>query len=236
LAFWQGDGAEARRIFTENMERAQKLGDQAESAYSLHKLANVTFEEGNVEQALVLNKRSIALSRDINAFWVLAMAQLALGYQEHTIGNLPRAEELYQESLRHCRQLGEKWGIALILANLGMIFYSKGDMPAAKRTLLESLELAHELGDKTGTIAVLAGIAKVLQEEGEQITSARLQGMITAKRSESVMYLGPVEQAMFDSAADALKESMGKQVYHTEFENGLTLTLEDALKLVSGQS
>jgi len=82
----------------------------------------------------------------------------------------------------------------------------------------------------------LASIAKVLQEEGQQITSALLQGMITAKGSELVMYLGPVEQAMLDSATNALKESMGEQAYQTEFETGLTLTLEDALKLVSGQN
>lgn len=235
LAFWQGDVAEAGRIFTENMERAQKLGDQVEIAYSLHKLANITRENGDVKQSLAMNMKSIALCRDINAFWVMAMAQIALGYTEHSLGNLPRAEELYQESLRHCRQLGEKWGMALILANLGMISYSKGDMPAAKRMFLESLDLTHELGDINGTIAVLAGIVKVFQEEGEQITSARLQGMITAKWSESVMFLGSVEQAMLDSAADALKESMGEQAYQTEFETGLTLTLEDALKLVSGQ-
>ncbi len=235
LAFWQGDVAEARRIYTENMERAQNLGDQTGIAYTLHNLANVTFEEGDAEEAMALNKRSISLSRDIDAFWVLAMAQLALGYQEHAIGNLPRAEELYQESLRHCRQLGEKWGMALILTNLGMIFHSNGDMPAAKRMFLESLDLAHELGDINGTITVLACIVKVFQEEGEQITSARLQGMITAKGSELAMYLGPVEQAMLESAANALKDSMGKQAYHTEFETGLTLALEDALKLVSGQ-
>lgn len=236
LAFWQGDVAEAGRIFTENMERAHKLGDQVEIAYSLHKLANITREEGDVKQSVAMNMKSIAISRDINAFWVMAMAQIALGYTEHSLGNLPRAEELYQESLRHCRQLGEKWGMSLILANLGMISHSKGDIPAAKRMFLESLELAHELGDTNGTIAVLAGIVKVFQEEGEQITSARLQGMITAKKSELVMFLGAVEQAMLESAASALKESIGEQAYHTEFENGLTLTLEDALKLISEQN
>jgi len=236
LAQWQQDVGEARRIFTENMERAQKLGDQSSIAYHLHKFGTIAYLEGNFEQGIALNKKSIALSREVDAIWVMAMAQISLGYQEHIFGNLSQAEELYQESLRHCRLLGEKWGIALILGNLGMIFYSKGDLPAAKRTFLEGLDLMHELGNIDGTISTLTGIVSVFQEEGEQISSTRLQGIIVAKEMELAISLQGVERDMFDSATAALKESMGEEAYNTQFEYGMTLSLDDALKIVSGQN
>ena len=232
FAVWQQDMTVAQRIINHNLERARALNDQSEAAFNLHQLGNVAFLAGDMEKADELQKTSIVLSREIDATWVMAMAQVALGYQEQVLGNLPRSEELYMESLNHCRQLGEKWGMEIILGNLAMIFYSKGDKLAAKRTFMESLDLAMELGNTHGTLSILAGITKVIQETGELIASARLQGMIAVKGKELALPLERVEQDMYDSAANALKESMGEQAYQTEFEIGMMLTLEDALDLV----
>jgi hypothetical protein len=46
--------------------------------------------------------------------------------------------------------------------------------------------------------------------------------------------LMPMEKGMFDATAKALKETMGAQTYQMEFETGMTLSLDDAVSLVSG--
>ena len=234
LTFWQHDVMEARRIYTQNLEREQAVGDQWGIAFSLHMLANIAHLEGDVEKVRELHEQSMALSRKIEATWVLALAQFSLGYFEHVQGNQILAEELYEESLSHCRHLGEKWGIGMALENLGYLMCSKGDFPAAKKIFQEALDLTMELGDKDGMIMDLAGLAVVFQNEGKHITCARLQGLVVAKAQEYGISLEIVEQESFDKTASALKESMGAQAYQKELEIGMTLTLEEAVSLVSG--
>ena len=236
LARWQKDTTEARRIFTENLQREEALGDQWGIAFSFHLLGNVAEIEEAYEKARELHTKSIVLSNEIKATWVLAMAQIGLGYLEHTQGNLHLAEELYEESLRNCRDLGEKWGMELILVNLGFMSYSRGDFLAAREILMEGLDLARELGDKDGMVVSITGLACIYQGEGRHVTSARLQGFILTKGKELGTSLYPVEQQAFDATAKALKQSMGEQVYQDEFETGITLTLDEAVKLISEQN
>jgi len=236
LAFWQGDAVETIRIFTQNLERERALGDQWGIAFSLHELANVAGLEGDVEKERKLQKESIAISRKIEATWVLAMAQIALGYLELRQGNLALAEGLFEESLDYCRRTGEKWGMELILNNLGLLSYSREDFLTAKRNFLESLELARELGDEDGMTTSITGLARIYQGEGRHIASARLQGFTLAKGQEIGTPLQTLEQETYDATAKALKESMGEQAYQNEFETGTTLTLNEALKLISEQN
>jgi predicted ATPase/class 3 adenylate cyclase len=236
MAFAQEDVVETRRIFTQNLEREQALGDQWGVAFSLHMLANTHDVEGDVEKVRELHTKSIALSRESDATWVLALAQFSLGYSEQAQGNLALAEELYKESLNHSRRLGEKWAMHMVLSNLGYLMCSKGDLLAAKRIFLEALDLSKELGNKDGMSTVLIGIAGVLETEGEYIASAKLQGAaISIEREIGFgLSMNPVEQEFFDSTAKALKESMGEEVYQAEFETGMALTLDEAVSLVSG--
>ena len=158
-----------------------------------------------------LHKKSIALSREIDATWVLALAQFSLGDLEHIQGNLSLAETLSADALKHFEQLGDGWGMALVLSNLGNMMYSRGDFFAAKNIFLEALRLNIDLGQKDGITIALNGLAGVLCHEGEVILSARLQGLLVTIQKEIgisfSLYL--VEQGIFDSTAIVLKESMG---------------------------
>jgi tetratricopeptide (TPR) repeat protein len=238
MAFWQQDMVEARRIYTQSLGREQALGDQWGITFSMHMLANIDYMEGDVEKARELHKKSIAISREINAIWVLALAQFSLGDMEFAQGNLALAEELSNEGLAHFRDVGEKFGMGLVLSNLGYMMCSRGDFSAAKKTFLEALNLTRELGNKDGMTMVLNGLAGVFRNEEEHITSARLQGVVVAIMREIGTTLSPLpmEKEMFDSTAKALKESMGAQAYQTEFETGMTLTLDKAVSLVSGRN
>jgi predicted ATPase/class 3 adenylate cyclase len=236
MAFAQEDVVETRRIFTQNLEREQALGDQWGIAFSLHMLANVASVEGDVKTARELHTKTIGICHEINALWVMALSQFSLGDVEHNQGNFALAEELSNEALKHFRQLGEKWGIEMVLSNLGYLMCSKGDLLAAKRIFLEALDLSKELGNKDGMSTVLIGIAGVLETEGEYIASAKLQGAVISIEREIGFghSMIPVEQEFFDSTAKALKESMGEEVYQAEFETGMALTLDEAVSLVSG--
>ena len=235
LTFWQQDMAETRRIYTQNLEREQELGDQWGIAFSLHMLANVALAEGNTKEVRELHHKSIALSRKINAIWVLALAQFSLGYFELLEGHLAIAEELCTESLKHFRSLGEKFGMGQVLSNLGYVMCSKGDFVSAKNIFLEALTLSKEMGDRFGMIGILTGLAGVFQSEGKLVTSARVQGAIVRIEREiaATPLLFPIEHNMFDSTSKVLQESMGTQAYQLELEKGMTFTLDDVLHFVS---
>jgi predicted ATPase/class 3 adenylate cyclase len=236
MAFWQQDMVESRRIYFQNLENEQALGDQWGAAFSLHMLANTYFVE-DIEKARELHKKSIALSREIDATWVLALAQFSLGELEHIQGNLSLAETLSTDALKHFEQLGDGWGMALVLSNLGNIMYSRGDYYAAKNIFLEALHLNIDLGQKDGITIALNGLAGILCHEGEVILSARLQGLSVSIQNEIgiTFSLYPVEQGIFNSTAIVLKESMGAQAYQKEFETGMALTLDEAVNLMFGK-
>ena len=238
MAFWQQDMVASHRIYTQNLKREQALEDQWGIAFSLHMLANIANLEGDVEKSRELHKKSITLSREIDAIWVMALAQYSLGDVEHFQGNLALAEELSQESLNHFRFLGEKFGMGLVLSNLGYIMCSRGNYSSAKKIFLEALDLSRELGNKDGIAIVINGLAGVFQNEKGYITSARLQGVVVSMEKEIgiMLSLYPVEQEMFDSTTRALKESLGAEAYQMEFETGMTLTLDEAVSLVSGRN
>jgi predicted ATPase/class 3 adenylate cyclase len=235
LTFWQQNLAAARRIYTQNLEREEELGDKWGIAFSLHMLANIAIAEGNVKDGRELHNKSIALSREINAVWVLALAQFSLGYCELLEGHLAIAEELCSESLKHFRSLGEKFGMGQVLSNLGFVMCTKGDFVSAKTIFLEALNLSMEMGDRFGVIGILTGLAGVLQNEGKRVTSTRLQGAIVRIEREiaTTQLLFPIEHEMFESTAKVLQESMGAEAYQRELETGMSLNLDEVLRLVS---
>jgi hypothetical protein len=176
----------------------------------------------------------MTISREINAIWVLALSQFSLGDIESGRGNRMLAEELSYDGLENFRQLGDKFFMARILSNLGYIIWEKGDFLAAKNTFLEALDLMKELGDKDGMTAVLNGLAGVFQKEENLFLSARLQGAVisvTEKELGSSISVLLMEGKMFDATAMALKQAMGEQAYQKEFETGMTLPLEEAVRL-----
>jgi predicted ATPase/class 3 adenylate cyclase len=236
MAFWQTDIAASRRMYMQSLEREQAFGDRWGFAFSLHMLANIEILEGDVEKSRELHKESMALSREINAIWVLALSQFSLGDIEYSQGNIAFAEELSYEALKNFRQLGEIFFMGRVMSNLGYILGAKGDFPGARKIFMEALELLYELRDKEGMSLVMNGLAGIFQHEGKPITSARLQGTFVSKMEEigASLLLMPMENAMFDLTARALKETMGDDVYQMELERGMTLTLEEAMQLVSG--
>jgi predicted ATPase len=236
MAFWQMDMIESRKLYTQSLELEQALGDQWGIAFSLHMLANVAAREGDVKTARELHTKSIRICREINALWVMALSQFSLGDIEHNQGNFALAEELSNEALKHFRQLGEKFFMEGALSNLGYIMCAKGDFFSAKKIFLEALDLTRELGDKNGMIWVLNGLAGVSQNSQEYAISAQLQGAVVAIVREIGTTLAPysMENGMFESTSKALKESMGTQAYEKEFETGMSLTLDEALSLISG--
>jgi hypothetical protein len=44
-----------------------------------------------------------------------------------------------------------------------------------------------------------------------------------------------MEGNMFDRTASALRDSLGEQVYQTEFETGMVLRLDEAMRLATGE-
>jgi hypothetical protein len=139
--------------------------------------------------------------------------------------------------LKNFRHLGEKFFMERVLSNLGYIMCAKDDFLAAKKIFLEALQLMSELGDKDGMTMVLNGLAGVFQNEKAYIMSIRLQGAVISMIEREIggtLSLLPMEKGMFDATAKALKESLGADAYQMEFENGMALSLDEAVSLVSG--
>ena len=111
-----GDAATIRQRLQQGQALITKVGDTFWSALSSVAATEVALSEGETARAFSLIKESLAIFREMDSRWYLALTLHNLGRVEAQQGELTAARSSYQESLALCRQLGEKW---IIPFNLG---------------------------------------------------------------------------------------------------------------------
>src|SRR5262249_29377642 len=90
--------------------------------------ALVALSEGETARAFSLAKESLAIFREMDSRWYLALTLHCLGRVEAQQGDLPAARSSYQESLTLCRQMGEKLILPSNLEQLASIPATQGEL------------------------------------------------------------------------------------------------------------
>ena len=166
--FWyiRGHLREGRRWLEETLAAT---GDERsrERAEALYAASGLAFSQGEFDQAQVLLRESLALSRELEYGWGAAVALNSLARIALERGERERAEVLFGESLSLHREMGNTRDIAIVLANLGEVAQGQGEYLRARELYEESLALRREIGDIRGVAVELANLGSVAHELGE---------------------------------------------------------------------
>jgi predicted ATPase len=212
LAHDQGDNAEAIPLLETSLAIAKEAGATAVVALAATHLILVQ-PRLDLGTALVAGEESVALAREAEDDYVLAIALNNLGEAMRAFGEQERATAYHEESLALRRRTGQASTIALSLSNLAEMALLDGDADKAAAMFAEAAKLAGAIGDKRHTCFALGGLAWVayLDEKWEEAETHARESLRLAREIgieygilEEIVCLAGIAAATGDAARAAV--------------------------------
>ncbi|MFN8443724.1 MAG: tetratricopeptide repeat protein [Caldilineaceae bacterium] len=172
--FWQISGYyhEAYRWLAALLGRTNKR--TTVRAKALHAAGHCIGIEGNYEMAQRYLEESLAIGRELNDPFCIALALHGLGNRALDQGDYETACVRFEESLHIRRATGDRAGMAASLNNLGIAAYEQGNYTASRQLHEESLALKRELGDQQGIASSLNNLGNLATNRGDFKTAHQL--------------------------------------------------------------
>lgn len=128
----------------------------------------LAYLHGDLKNASVLCEKSLALARQLEHRWMMAVCLYVLSEQErHLGGACERAFELATEGLALARAEGDPWLTACMLTSVGSHALARGQYAQALAFFTEGLRLAEQVGDQWIASALLEGLGNVAYLQGD---------------------------------------------------------------------
>jgi LuxR family maltose regulon positive regulatory protein len=116
-------------------------------AHVLTELANTLQTSGETAESYILQRRALALWRELGYPGPIAIALNNLAYDQHMMGQLEEAEASYTEAMEWSRKSGDKHSQMLIFTGLGDLCKDRGGYSKAAGYYASADNLAEESGD-----------------------------------------------------------------------------------------
>jgi predicted ATPase/DNA-binding SARP family transcriptional activator/DNA-binding CsgD family transcriptional regulator len=165
--FWymRGYVSEGRRWLEAALAR-----EDAPSAVRVRALARVgtmTWQQGDLERAIVLSKEGLALARELGDKASAGAALFNLGAAVMQQGEPERAAAFYEESLPLLREVEAKRVLGWSLLGLGFVGLLRQDYVRAKVLEEEALAISHEAGDVLNIALMLVHLGFIALLQGQ---------------------------------------------------------------------
>jgi eukaryotic-like serine/threonine-protein kinase len=161
------DHALARAIFSRVLEMAREIGDQRSVARALLDLANVAYDDGELQKAKGTYEKAFAVYREINDRPGMAGLLLNIGLTLDELGDYHSAEAELQQSLAIATESKLNFDITDAYNTLGTVFYHEGKLSESLRAYNYSLNAARAIEFKGGIVDNLAEIGRIMRAQGE---------------------------------------------------------------------
>jgi predicted ATPase/class 3 adenylate cyclase len=149
-------------------------GPPAARAKAIFGASVLAFRQGDYRRAEELCGQSLALYRERENKFGIALSLNVLAFLNRNRGDHARAISLLEESLTLCRESNQQWALAETLFILAVTVRRQGDYERAKALLEESLTLWRQTGDKAGLARSLASLGVVARLQGDFVRARAL--------------------------------------------------------------
>lgn len=167
--FW-----ETREYLSEGRERLTRLLKLPAAAARTQERSKALFaagvlagEQGDYAATRALIEESLAIARELQDRWGVAVALNALAVFARDRGDVPASRSLFEESLVIWRALGDASAVARALSNLANAVKTQGDHALAASLYGQALSIFRELGDRDGVGWTINYQGDVAREQGE---------------------------------------------------------------------
>jgi eukaryotic-like serine/threonine-protein kinase len=158
---------EARQIYSD-------LGDRSGLARTLHSMAEIPIDQGDLVAAGKLYEQAFSLAREIGNQQAIGRELIGLGVVAKSQGDYVRALEFYGDSLQYNQKAGNKNGMIAAIGNTANILVAQGKLSEAFAQYKNALGLAEEVGDKSSVALASENMGQVLAEEGDLTGALRV--------------------------------------------------------------
>jgi tetratricopeptide (TPR) repeat protein len=146
-------------------------------------------------------------------------------------GKLDEAAARFEESLPIFRELANSDSIAATLSGLGTVQQKMGNLQEAHGLLGEALEIRHSLWNVNGIANELEHLARVDASLERSQLAATLFGAAAGIRHEHDIADSPFTREANAKATDELRERMGAAAFSAAWEQGVSLSVDEAVEL-----
>lgn len=184
-----GNWEEARDLFHEALDFADKLGDRLAQARCQTAMGELFRKKGSYAEGLTWSEQAregFESAGDQAGVGQVLHIQGSLAAQK---GDYETAKSLYQQSLEIRRELDDKPNIASLLSNLGIVARFQGDYPKARSLHEQGLAIRRGLGDRWAIAVSLNNMGNVALDMGElEGARAYLEEAVKLQREVGAKY------------------------------------------------
>ena len=189
-SFWyqHGHAAEGRRWLQRAMGPASAASGEP-LARVAHGLGMMLTQQGELEAALPLFERSLAIWRQLGDPDQQAKELNSLGITHGDAGHLDTARSMLEESIAISREIGRDLRLATALTNLGIMETNAGNLDRATQVLTEALALDRKQGDLLGVAMDRHALTRVSlragrPREARDLLSATFEFVVSAGNAD----------------------------------------------------
>ena len=154
----------ALQLWTESLGLLEKIGDVKGKAATLHNMAGVIAQQGDVEKALQLWTESLGLYEKIGDVQGKAATLHQMAGVIAQQGDVEKALQLWTESLGLDEKIGDVRGKAATLANMAWLAGQQGDTEREKDLDRQALDALVRIGAWLDVVTVLGNMSTILDE------------------------------------------------------------------------
>jgi tetratricopeptide (TPR) repeat protein len=196
------------------------VGDLLGRARSLTRLSDLAANAGDIDQALDLRTRALAIAKQVGSQKDVSGALMNLGNLQAARGELDQARKSLEDALAVAREIDFKKDMLDAENNLGTVFQSSCDFEKARDSFQQSRQTAEAIGDKTGVATAVYNLGSVLYVLGDlsvaqsQVQLAISQAKELGDRGDAVPWLMTLGDILMDQddlagAAKAYQDAKG---------------------------
>jgi LuxR family maltose regulon positive regulatory protein len=142
-----GKTREAVRYLREALDMFPEDEKSYDRAHVINELANMLRTAGESAESYVMQRRALALWRELDYPGPVAIALNNLAYDQHMMGQLEEAELSYNEAVEWSRKSGDRHSQMLIFSGLGDLMKDRAQYAKAAGYYTSADRLAEESGD-----------------------------------------------------------------------------------------
>ena len=217
------------------MALRKEAGDEVGIATTLNNLGFISEHQMEFGRARRMHEESLRIRRASGDRAGEAMSLNNLGNVAYWLEEFDRAETLQLESLKINRELSDPWGLGWSLRDLARVMRKTGEFVAARSYLDESLRIRLEIGDQSGIAESLEVVGMLECSLRRPRNAARILAATEAIRETIQLPISPPAKRELDLVLEEVRGSLGDEVYRTEWRQGRSMTIEQALQLALRQ-
>jgi predicted ATPase/DNA-binding SARP family transcriptional activator len=215
----------------EALVMAEQISYTAGIARARGALGTIAYDANMPETALQYDLPSVALWRELENPFQLAIALMNVGTASLEIGEYPAAKQALLETRDIFYSLGYQRGVATAIHNLGETAYRMGEDANARELLRESLRIRQRLGLPRGYPYSFELLAQVNEREGHYEAAVQLLAAAETLRNRIGAPLEPVAQKHVTAVLASARAQLGDVVFELAWAKGATMTTEQAIAL-----